>query len=1373
MLDFLTIATKTPKKGEVEIYPKFIVKKANDLMIRGGDFYAVWDEDLHLWSTDEGYCSYLIDSALDDYAKSHSYSEDTVVKVLHMWDSDSGSIDRFHKYCQKQMRDCYHDLDEKLIFANETPKKRDYASKKLPYPLEEGSFENYDELMTVLYAPEERHKIEWAIGSIVAGKSQRIQKFVVMYGAAGTGKSTVLNIIGDLFEGYSCAFDAKAIGSVTNVFALESFRSNPLVGIQHDGDLSRIEDNTRLNSLVSHEMMTINEKYAKTYASRVNAFLFMGTNKPVKITDAKSGILRRLIDVSPTGKKIEPKRYKQLVKNIQFELGPIAWHCREVFEEDPGYYDDYVPLSMIGATNDFYNFMLEEYDIFEKQDGVTLKSAWDLYKEWCDETKISYPFSQRIFKEELKNYFRNFEERASLGENVRVRNYFSGFMKEKFENSEPKKKDTVLDIDRGLIEFSETKSLLDDILKDCPAQYANRDGKPTKAWADVKTTLKDIQTSNLHYVQPQKKEFEEGTLVFVDFDIPGPDGKKDYEANLKAASQWPRTYAELSKSGAGIHLTYFYRGDASKISSVYDDHIEIKVFTGDSSLRRMVTKCNNVPIATISSGLPLKEDKKVIDFDGFKNEKALMSFVGKCLRKEHHGATKPEMQFMQKVLNEAYESGLVYDISQLEPDVRAFALASTNNKEECKKILKTLHFKSDDAIPQIVDDQNEKPIVFFDVEVFPNLFVLCYKTLNKEVVDEYLASEKKEEDWLKLVEALKKRKATKLINPKPAQIDWLLQYRLVGFNNRRYDNHIVWAAHLGMSNEKLYEISQGIIDKDESAFFRDAYNLSYTDIYDFSSIKQSLKKFEIQLGIHHQELGLPWNEPVPEELWETVADYCCNDVDATEVTWVDRYADFIAREILADISGGSVNDTTNQLTGRLIFGNEKNPQKEFHWRDLSQPVYELDAEMAEFLEEEFPEMMAERHGELNSLLPYFPSYIHEKGKSIYLGEEVGEGGLVRAKPGYYTEVVTYDVTSEHPHSAKAEYIFGKYTKIFRDLIKARVLIKKKDYEAAGKLFDGKLKKWLTNPEDAKALAGALKIAINSVYGLTAAKFANLFKDPNNTDNIVAKRGALFMLDLMYAVESLGFEVVHIKTDSIKIAHPTPEIEKFVYDFGKRYGYTFEIEHKFEKICLVNNAVYIAKCAEDDPEMPGQWTATGAEFAVPYIFKTLFSKEPIKFEDLCETKEVKAGEIYLDMNEDIPQLTPDEEKLLEKLKKAWDSDSPLELEKIQKKLNIGFEEMGKLYSDLCAKEQQSHNLIYVGRIGQFCPIKAGCGGGVLYRVQNGKRYAVSGTTGYRWLESEMVKTLHKEDCIDKDYFRALVDSARSSVEEYVNFDEFED
>ena len=158
-------------------------------------------------------------------------------------------IDKWHKYCQKQMRDNFHMLDEKLIFSNAPTNKKDYASRRLPYPLEEGDISAYDKLMSTLYLPEERRKIEWAIGSIVTGGFKENSEVSGPFmGSAGTGKSTVLNIIQQLFEGYYSVFDAKALGSSTNSFALEAFKSNPLVAIQHDGDLSRIEDNTRLNS---------------------------------------------------------------------------------------------------------------------------------------------------------------------------------------------------------------------------------------------------------------------------------------------------------------------------------------------------------------------------------------------------------------------------------------------------------------------------------------------------------------------------------------------------------------------------------------------------------------------------------------------------------------------------------------------------------------------------------------------------------------------------------------------------------------------------------------------------------------------------------------------------------------------------------------------------------------------------------------------------------------------------------------------------------------------------------------------------------------------------------------------------------------------
>ena len=514
MLDFLKVATRKNSRGPTEVYPKFIIKKSSDLMIRGSDFYAIWVEDRGLWSTDEQDAIRLIDLELAKYANDHADHIGEDPKICYMWDAESGSIDQWHKYCQKQMRDNFQMLDEKLIFSNTETSKTDYASKKLPYPLETGEPIAWDKLMSTLYAPDERHKIEWAIGSIVSGDSKKIQKFMVLYGAAGTGKSTVLNIIQQLFDGYYSVFDAKALGSSSNSFALEAFKTNPLVAIQHDGDLSKIEDNTRLNSLVSHELMTINEKFKSTYANQFKAFLFLGTNRPVKITDAKSGLIRRLVDVSPSGNKLSPKEYKATMKQVSFELGAIANHCLEVYKEDPGFYDDYVPVTMLGASNDFYNYIMDSYSVFKREDGTTLKAAWEMYKVYCEEAKVPYAMSQRSFKEELKNYFWDFSERFNLEDGSRVRSYYSRFRTDKFESlyeDAPKKKE---EPHHELIQFDCIPSIFDQVCTNYPAQYATNDGTPTKKWEKVKTTLSKIDTSKLHYVKVPENH------IFIDFDIP-------------------------------------------------------------------------------------------------------------------------------------------------------------------------------------------------------------------------------------------------------------------------------------------------------------------------------------------------------------------------------------------------------------------------------------------------------------------------------------------------------------------------------------------------------------------------------------------------------------------------------------------------------------------------------------------------------------------------------------------------------------------------------------------------------------------------------------------------------------------------------------
>lgn len=889
MLDFLMISTRSTKRGVIEIYPKFIIKKSSDLMIRGGDFYAIWVEERGLWSTDEQDALSIIDKYLDQYAEENKGKFEGHVRIMHMWDAESGMIDTWHKYCQKQMRDSFHQLDDKLIFSNTKVSKKDYSSKRLPYPLEKGNVSAWDKLISTLYSPEERHKIEWSIGAIVTGDSKHIQKFMVFYGSAGTGKSTILNVIQKLFEGYYSVFDARALGSSSNSFALESFKTNPLVAIQHDGDLSRIEDNTRLNSLVSHELMTVNEKFKAAYSNRFNAFLYMGTNKPVKITDAKSGLIRRLIDVTPSGNKLTKREYDDVTKRIDFELGAIAKYCEDIYRKDPGAYDDYIPVSMLGASNDFYNFVLDSYFTFKEQEDVPLKSAWELYKTYCDEANVPYPFSKRIFKEELKNYFRDYKDRYTKND-TRMRSVYIGFRADKFEDEE---KEEVQTPKIKLIEFNSTESIFD---KDCgkyPAQYATSKGTPSKKWDNVTTTLDDINTKELHYVKVPENH------IVIDFDIPDENGEKSLERNVEEASKWPPTYAEFSKSGKGVHLHYIYTGDPKKLSAIYADHIEVKVYSGKSSLRRKLTKCNNLPIATISSGLPLKGEDKVVNFEAIKTEKGIRTLIKKNLKKEIHPGTKPSIDFIYKILDDAYKSDLNYDVSDMKPAVLSFAASSTHQADYCIKLVNKMQFKSEEpSLP--VGSRPEDQIVFYDIEIFPNLFLVNWKYDGKD------------------------KPVVRMINPKPAEIEELIKYKLVGFNCRRYDNHMLYARLMGYNNQQLFNLSQKIINEGKG-FFGEAYNISYTDVYDFAAKKQSLKKWEIELGIHHQELGLPWDKPVPEELWTQVAEYCDNDVIATEAVFHKLKGDFTAREILADLAGMSVNDTTNSLTTRIIFGKERHP----------------------------------------------------------------------------------------------------------------------------------------------------------------------------------------------------------------------------------------------------------------------------------------------------------------------------------------------------------------------------------------------------------------------------------------------------------------
>ena len=254
------------------------------------------------------------------------------------------------------------------------------------------------------------------------------------------------------------------------------------------------------------------------------------------------------------------------------------------------------------------------------------------------------------------------------------------------------------------------------------------------------------------------------------------------------------------------------------------------------------------------------------------------ALIERNLRK---GQAKPSVDFIKKILDDAYESGLAYDVRDLRSDILGFAAKSTNQAPACIKAVQSMQFVGQGEIPDN-DGPDDKPLVFYDVEVYPNLFVVCWKIEgdNSDVV--------------------------RMINPTPNEIEELFSQRLVGFNNRRYDNHILYARFLGYNNEELYQLSNKIINS------KNELNILFGGLQSLICRylvpeKKSLKTFMIELDSSYGDGYSRINRGRIN--WDKVVNYCVNDVLLLAV-FNNPKQDFVARKILADFGSSGESDHT-------------------------------------------------------------------------------------------------------------------------------------------------------------------------------------------------------------------------------------------------------------------------------------------------------------------------------------------------------------------------------------------------------------------------------------------------------------------------------
>ena len=678
-MDFYTIVSKSfgsRAKQDYVIVPEFNYL-SNDLVCKGGAMYAYWYDGL--WRTSYKDLIKIIDAEVRDYTKDFKQKhQDRDVTMKLMSRHSSSVMESFRQYC-KNMPESDVEFNTKILFSNQTPTREDYSTTQLSYAPSSGETPAFDQMFNKLYAPDDLDKILWFIGAALTNSMAKIQKFLFLYGGKGSGKGTIIKVFKMLFEGYYAGIDLHKLTG-NSEFATAGVRETQLL-IDDDSDLSAIKDDTNLLKLTSHEPILVNNKYQSTYTVTFKGLLVAASNQRFKVRNIDSGITRRAVVAEPTDETHDYETYMTLMERIQFELPHIAQKAIDFFEKKgPGYYQNYVPFDMMESTDLFFSFMREHARALG--DRCTLKTAAELYRAYLTDFEYDTSGYKKKVKTELKRYYKTFVEQKRIDGEV-VKNVYEGLKWDDLFPGQPKPEFNEENSEEGLIAYfglGENQSTFDEVAAMYPAQYTNSEGHPKLKWDQVKTVLKDIDTRELHYVRAPLNH------IIIDFDLKNADGEKDLSLNLKAAKKFPETYTELSKSGKGVHLHYIYEGDVEKLASEYNDDIEVKVYKGKSSLRRKLSLCNNRDIARISTGLPKKEetldvykDIEVIHW----NEHKMRTAVKGNLEKKYHASTRPSVDFIVKIFDDAEKAGVKYDLRDMRQDILSFAARSSNQAKYC------------------------------------------------------------------------------------------------------------------------------------------------------------------------------------------------------------------------------------------------------------------------------------------------------------------------------------------------------------------------------------------------------------------------------------------------------------------------------------------------------------------------------------------------------------------------------------------------------------------------------------------------------------------------------------------------------------------
>ncbi len=455
----------------------------------------------------------------------------------------------------------------------------------------------------------------------------------------------------------------------------------------------------------------------------------------------------------------------------------------------------------------------------------------------------------------------------------------------------------------------------------------------------------------------------------------------------------------------------------------------------------------------------------------------------------------------------------------------------------------------------------------FDVEVYPNCFVLVAKTLKDNEVHKFVFSEA--EDNYTLLKEFLRQKPT-----------------LIGYNSIAFDAQIlelIWRSETKVSPKQIFDfVDEFIAKRKEDRFFLpySEWDLSFAHLdllkmnhMDSPNKMTSLKWLEFTLLFPKMtDMPIPVGSNVPPSSVSKLVSYCVNDVLVTE-TFFNKCLPMVSlrKELAEKFSNPRIYNMADSSIGEYVF-KQSLKQAGVTDKELKAVIPRHSIDVGSCL---LP-YISFRGEEFNSVLDTFKSMtisnVSEDGlKGIHsqtvdfkgMPFDFGTGGLHSStKPGVYSAddnytILTIDCRSYYPflsivNGFHPEHLNkDKFCRVYKDL-----------YDSRAKYPKG------------SSMNYALKIALNGAYGKSNNKYSFLY-DPKFTISITIN-GQLLLAMLAEALSEYG-QLLTVNTDGLEIRvlkTLEAEVRSVCSEWELLTG--LELEYgEYSKFCIKDVNNYIA------------------------------------------------------------------------------------------------------------------------------------------------------------------------------------------------------